>query len=312
MKHSISVVVPVYNSESSLPELVTRLEPILRSIADRSELVLVNDGSADASWEVIQRLARQHAWIKGVSLMRNYGQHGALLCGIRAARYELVATMDDDLQHPPEELRHLLAALDQGSDVVYGTPKKERHGLMRDMASQATKWALQHAMGAETARNVSAFRLFRTELRDAFSDCQGPFVSIDVLLTWATRKFTAVRVQHDSRRLGQSSYTLGKLIITALNLTTGFSALPLHFASLTGFALTLFGFTVLVYVIGRYLLEGGSVPGFPFLASIVAVFSGAQLFALGIIGEYLARIHFRTMGRPPYAVRAVTESASAE
>jgi len=128
-------------------------------------------------------------------------------------------------------------------------------------------------------------------------------VSIDVLLTWATTRFAAVTVEHHPRRVGQSAYTLRKLITHALNMMTGFSTLPLQLASLIGFGFTVFGLLVLAYVIGRFAINGGSVPGFPFLASIVAIFSGAQLFALGIIGEYLARAHFRLMDKPAYTVR---------
>jgi glycosyltransferase involved in cell wall biosynthesis len=307
MKHSISVVVPVYNSEASLRELINRLQPVLYSIAEKCEVILVNDASLDNSWKIIQQIASQITWVRGVSLMRNYGQHNAILCGVREARYDLIVTLDDDLQHPPEEIPRLIAALDEGYDVVYGTPEKQQHGLLRDLASQITKFGLRHAMGARTARQVSAFRAFRTSLREAFAAYRGPYVALDVLLTWGTRNFSAVRVRHDSRKHGRSSYTLTKLVLAALNLTTGFTTVPLHFASIMGFVFTLFGFSVLAFVLFQYVMHGRGVPGFPFLASIIAMFSGAQLFALGIIGEYIARMHFRTMDRPPYVVRKTTE-----
>jgi len=301
---SLSVVVPVYNSQSTLRRLVERLEPVLRSAGGAFELILVNDGSRDGSWDVAAALSREHAWVKSIDLMRNFGQHNALLCGIREARNAVTVTLDDDLQNPPEEVPKLLARLEEGLDVVYGTPAKEQHGLLRDLASQATKLALQKAMGAEVARHVSACRAFRTQGREAFADYRGQCVSIDVLLTWGTTRFGAVEVQHDPRQGGVSNYTFRKLVTHALNMVTGFSTFPLQLASLVGFGCTLFGIAVLAYVIGRYLIEGTSVPGFPFLASMIAIFSGAQLFAIGIIGEYLARMHFRTMDRPAYTVRA--------
>jgi undecaprenyl-phosphate 4-deoxy-4-formamido-L-arabinose transferase len=248
--------------------------------------------------------------VRGISLLRNYGQHNALLCGIRAATGEIILTIDDDLQHPPEEVPLLLDRLAEGADVVYGTPDRESHGLFRDLASQITKIVLQEAMGAEVARDVSAFRVFRTQLREAFATYSNPSVSIDVLLTWATTRFAAVRVRHEPRTIGVSNYTFRKLLRHALNMMTGFSTRPLQIASLIGFSFTLFGMAVLVYVIGRYLIQGGSVPGFPFLASVIAIFSGAQLFALGIIGEYLARMHLRMMDRPTYAVREQTRRVS--
>jgi undecaprenyl-phosphate 4-deoxy-4-formamido-L-arabinose transferase len=281
---------------------VARLARVLEPNRELGELILVNDGSRDRSWEVIQELAGAHSWIRAFNLMRNYGQHNALLCGIRAARYAVIVTLDDDLQTPPEEIPRLLAELEKGCDVVYGTPQHQAHGFLRNMASSITKLALRGAMGATTARQVSAFRVFRTHLRDAFANYSGPYVSIDVLLTWGTRRFSAIPVRNDPRTIGVSNYTVGKLIAHAMNMMTGFSTLPLQIASIIGFLFTFFGFAVLCYVVGRYFLQGGSVPGFPFLASVIAIFSGAQLFALGIIGEYLARMHFRMMDRPSYAI----------
>src|SRR5215212_5780797 len=223
---------------------------------------------------------------------------------ILTARYDVVVTLDDDLQNPPEEIPRLLNMLNEGYDVVYGTPESEQHGLLRDVASQITKLALQSAMGAATARKVSAFRVFRTRVREAFRTYQSPYVSVDVLLTWGTTRFAAIQVRHDERRIGRSNYTVRKLIVHALNMMTGFSTLPLQLASVVGFVFTLFGLGLFAYVIGRYVVQGTTAPGFPFLASMMAIFSGAQLFSLGIIGEYLARIHFRTMDRPSYAIRS--------
>jgi undecaprenyl-phosphate 4-deoxy-4-formamido-L-arabinose transferase len=304
---TISVIIPVFNSDETLNEVIKQLCLVLPAIASQYEIVLVNDGSRDHSWELIYRLSEELSWVRGINLMRNYGQHNALLCGIRAARHEIIVTMDDDLQHPPEEIPKLLSKLSEGYDVVYGTPQREQHGLWRDMASQVTKIALQGAMGSQTARMVSAFRAFRTSLREAFQSYNGPFVSIDVLLTWGTTRFSAIPVQHNPRKAGLSNYTFRKLVVHALNMMTGFSVLPLQLASLVGFVFTFFGLLVLVYVIVRYLIQGGSVPGFPFLASTLAIFSGAQLFALGIIGEYIARMHFRLMDKPPYTIRKISD-----
>jgi len=307
---NLSVVVPVYNSEQSLPALVSRLHPVLKAAASAYEIIFINDGSRDRSWQVICELAAQNSWIRGIDLMRNFGQHNALLCGIRAAQYEIIVTMDDDLQHPPEEIPKLLEKLAEGHEVVYGTPEEEQHGFWRDLASQITKIALQTAMGSEIARRVSAFRVFRTHVRDAFAHYQGSFVSIDVLLTWATTRFAAIPVHHDPRTIGASNYTFRKLAVHAFNMITGFSTLPLQLASLMGVALTFLGMGLLVFVIGRYLIQGVSVPGFTFLASVIVIFSGAQLLALGIIGEYLARIHFRIMERPSYVVRRKSEGGT--
>jgi len=275
---------------------------VLESISPDFEIILVEDGGGDGSWDVIRELAGRDPHVKGIQLVRNFGQHNALLCGIRAAAHEIVVTLDDDLQNPPEEIGKLIEKLREGYDVVYGTPLKEEHGFWRDIASRITKVALKSAMGAETARHVSAFRAFRTTLRRAFADYRNPSISIDVLLTWGTARFSHVMVEHRPRNDGASGYTLRKLIGHALNMMTGFSTLPLQLASVVGFAFTIFGLLVLAYVVGRYLIQGGIVPGFAFLASIIAIFAGAQLFAIGIIGEYLARMHLQSMERPSYVI----------
>lgn len=305
---NISIVVPVFNSQNTLDDLVQRLTPVMQSLCSEYEIILVNDGSRDRSWEMIQKICQITTHVRGLNLMRNYGQHNALLCGLRTARFEVVVTLDDDLQNPPEEISKLIQELDRGFDVVYGTPVKQAQSLWRNLASLITRIALQSTMGVKQARNVSAFRALRTHLRDAFDGYRSPYVILDVLLTWGTTRFSAVTVNHDPRKVGKSNYNLKKLILHAINMITGFTVLPLQFASFLGFAFALFGIIVLIYVIGRYLIQGGSVPGFPFLASIIAIFSGVQLFALGIIGEYLARMHYRLMERPPYIVRDDTNS----
>jgi len=177
---SISVVIPVYNNAGGLAPLMERLAPVLASLTREYEAILVNDGSSDTSWEVIEELHQTYGWLRGINLMRNYGQHSALLCGIRAARNALIVTIDDDLQTPPEEIPRLVEQLKEGNDVVYGVPRIEQHGLWRNAASKLTKIGLKSVMGAETARNVSAFRVFRKNVREAFRHYDGPFVSIEI------------------------------------------------------------------------------------------------------------------------------------
>lgn len=302
-----SLIIPVYRAEASLHELHQRLSEVMKAVSSSYEIIFVEDCGGDHSWEIIVKLSRLDVRTRGIQLSRNFGQHNALLCGIRAAKGNVIITLDDDLQHPPEEILKLLNKLAKGFDVVYGTPQKEQHGFLRNFASWITKIALQGTMGVKIARNVGAFRAFRAHLRTAFNDYQGSFVSVDVLLTWGTKRFAAVPVVHNSRRAGKSNYTFRALVTHALNMMTGFSVLPLQLASLIGFVFTLFGLAVLMYVLGRYFIQGERMPGFPFLASIIAIFSGAQLFALGIIGEYLARVHFRIMEKPPYVIRSRAE-----
>lgn len=296
---AVSVVVPVYNAADRLTKLAERVSSALEHVA--FELILVNDGSADSSWEVILALCSDRR-ITGIDLMRNYGQHNAVLAGVRAARAPVIVTIDDDLQNPPEEIPRLVAALTD-ADVVYGTPIERQHGFVRNAGTGLAKIALSAVVGRDTARRVSAFRAFRADLRNAFADFAGSYVSIDVLLSWGAQRVESVPVHHHLRAEGRSGYSFGRLATHALNVLTGFSTRPLRLASLIGLASTCFGLAVLVYVLVRYFTVGNPVPGFPFLASLISIFSGAQLLTLGIMGEYLARMHVRIMERPTYVVR---------
>ena len=310
----ISVVIPVYGSEKILDKLHARLVSVLEGNASQFEIIFVEDCGGDESWSVIAALAERDNRVKGIKLNRNFGQHNALLCGIREARFPVIVTMDDDLQHPPEEIPKLLAELDADCDVVYGTPRQERHGFLRDSASVLTKLILQNAMGAKAARSVSAFRAFRAPLREAFATYHSPVVSIDALLSWSTDRISATQVEHQSRaEEGSSGYNFFKLLNHAFNLMTSFTVLPLRIASVTGTIFLLFGVLILAWVLVGYLAAGDErVPGFAFLASMIAIFSGAQLFSLGIFGEYLARIHYKTMDQPSYVVKTITGSDMAE
>ena len=230
---SLSVVVPVYNSSASLSDLVLRLAAVLPTFSSTYELILVNDASLDDSWQVIERLTQEHRWVHGIDLARNYGQHNALLCGIREALGDIIVTMDDDLQHPPEELPRLLERLEEGTDVVYGTPLREQHRLWRVVGSQVSKIVLQRAMGAKAARSISAFRAFRRQGARAFEDYKNPFVNVDVLLSWGARSFAVVHARHDPRRTGRSNYTFRMLLRHTVTMLTGFSLLPLRVASVS-------------------------------------------------------------------------------
>ncbi len=299
---SLSIVVPCYCSCKILPDLVKELANELPNLSNRYEVILVNDGSPDNTWQVILDLAQEYKWIRGVNLTRNFGQHNALLCGIRMATNEIVITIDDDMQNPPTEISKLIGKLNEGFDVVYGSQSHRDYGLMRSLATIMTKWILKSVIGIENARKVSPFRAFWTHLRDTFADYRGSFVSIDVLLSWATSRFSSVYTEHRPRTIGSSNYNWYKLFTHSFNLLTGFTVLPLQFASILGFICTIFGIGILIYVLGRYFLFGSPVAGFTFLASSIAIFSGAQLLALGIIGEYLARMHYRLLDKPPYAI----------
>ncbi|MEO5897316.1 MAG: glycosyltransferase family 2 protein [Vicinamibacterales bacterium] len=298
----MSVVVPVFGDGGDLDDLVTRVAQSLGSGQRVWELILVNDGSPAATWEKILLLTRTST-VRGINLRRNFGQQNALLAGILASTGDIVVTMDDDLQHPPEEIPRLLEKI-QTADVVYGTPAARVRGWTRNLISTLTKLMLASVLGAAHARDIAAFRAFRGSLRSVFTGYRSPSVSIDVMLSWATTSMTAVPVAYAPRRRGESGYGIRPLVRLTINLVTGFSVWPLRVASLIGLAVAAFGGLVLVFVLVRYMTADTTVPGFAFLASLSAIFAGTQLFAIGIIGEYVARVHFRTMDKPAYVVES--------
>jgi undecaprenyl-phosphate 4-deoxy-4-formamido-L-arabinose transferase len=309
---AISVVIPVYRAEQTIQKLYRELADTLPAIAPIFEIIFVEDGGGDGSWTLIDAITQTDPRVRGIRMSRNYGQHNALLAGIRAARHELIVTMDDDLQHPVSEIQPMLNALDPDHDVVYGVPQSKQHSLSRTVASQLVRIALAGAIGGNIARHVSAFRVFRTGLRNGFAEFRSPYVSIDVLLSWSTARFTAVPVQHVARTAGKSGYSWRRLIRTAIDLAIGFNVFPLRLASLIGFLSVVFGLAILFFVLVNFLIHGSAVPGFAFLASMIAIFSGAQMFTLGIFGEYFARMYFRSIDRPPYVIAEVSDGTTGE
>ncbi|WP_248963962.1 glycosyltransferase family 2 protein [Sphaerisporangium perillae] len=301
---SVSVVIPCYRSAQSLPELVTRLTAVLRDMSVPHEVILVVDGSPDDTWKVAADLAGRFGAVRALHLSRNYGQHNALVAGIREAEFDVVVTMDDDLQHPPEQIPLLLAALEGDRlDLVYGVPHEEEHGALRSLASRSVKTAMSSALGFRTARMISAFRAFRTHLRHGFEGFAGPHASVDVALSWATTRVGSVKVHMDQRRHGPSNYTLRMLLRHTANMLFGYSAVPLRVASYLGFMVGVFGLFLGGSVLWNFAVGNTTVVGFTSLASMITLFSSAQLIAVGVLGEYVGRLHSSGMGRPMYVVR---------
>ncbi|GAA0374257.1 glycosyltransferase family 2 protein [Microbispora corallina] len=301
---SVSVVIPCYRSARTLPRLVAGLMPVLREVSPDHEVILVVDGSPDDTWAAASRLARDVDGVRAIHLSRNYGQHNALVAGIRDARGDVVVTMDDDLQHPPEQIPLLLSTLEgERLDLVYGVPHQEEHGCLRSLASRSVKAGMAAALGIGAAREISAFRAFRTRLRDGFDGLRGPHASVDVALSWATTRVGSVRVHMRRRGDGRSNYTPRLLVRHTVNMLVGYSSAPLRAASLLGFLAGVLGLLLAGVVLWRFLTGGITVAGFTTLASMVALFSSAQLMSIGVLGEYIGRIHGGGMGRPTYVVR---------
>lgn len=309
----LSIVIPCYRTSPVLRELVSRIGAAVGDLVSAGtvsewEVVLVVDGSPDDTASVARSIAEKDKHVVVAELHRNYGQHNALLAGIRLARYDLIITMDDDLQHPPEEIGKLLAVLaDPAVDLVYGVPVAEEHDVLRSAASRLVKTALA-ATGVTNAQWVGAFRGFRTQLREAFATASDPSPNVDVLLSWATTNVRAASVRMEKRATGRSGYTFPKLVRHAMNMITGYGTVPLRLATWFGFVFGLLGFVTLAYVLIAYLVGLTTAPGYTTTVGLVALFSGVQLVTIGIIGEYVGRAHFRSMNKPTYFIRSVTRS----
>ncbi|GAA2528867.1 glycosyltransferase family 2 protein [Pilimelia columellifera] len=299
----VSIVVPCFRSADTLPELTEHLATVMPGCATAYEVVLVVDDGGDDTWRVAAALARQRPNVRAIRLARNYGQHNALVAGVRAARYEVVVTMDDDLQHPPEQIPTLLAALTEDVDLVYGVADHEEHGAARSLASRLVKSSMARAMKVRDARHISAFRAFRSFLAGGLDQIAGPHACIDVALSWGTTRIAATTVRMRQRPNGTSGYTLRGLLRHTANMLLGYSTLPLRLVTIAGFAVGLVGLALFAQVVYRYVTGATTVAGFTTVASMVALFAAAQMVALGVLGEYIGRIHTGGMGRPTYVIR---------
>ena len=300
-----SVIIPVYRSSSLLCVLVPKIIKIFTDKQVSCEVILVNDASPDDSWQVIQRLQREFpSHILAIDLMRNFGQHNALMCGLRHARGRYIVTMDDDGQHPPEEIPKLLDALARsGADVVYGVPDRRKHPWWRNLGAWVVirffQWALH------TRVIPSAFRLLRHEVAEAVARYPYHFTHLDGLILWNTDRVVQVEVEHRPRQAGRSGYSFRKLLHLALNVFTNFSLLPLQVASVLGLAAAAGGLLMgLVYLV-LWLAGQIAVPGYASTIVAILVLGGLQLLALGVLGEYLGRVHLNLNQRPQYTIRQI-------
>ncbi len=308
----LSVVIPVYRSSATLRPLIARLCAILDRLKMSYELVLVDDASPDDSWQVLRELQAAHPdRLVAIQLMRNYGQHNALMCGFRHARGEIVVTMDDDLQNPPEEIPKLLEAMRQGGlDLVYGRYSSKKHSTWRNAGSSLAGGFYRLVFGNSV--QVTAFRAIHRALLTTIFSYDLNFTFIDGLLAWNTQRIGQVDVDHQPRGTGRSGYSARKLMVLALNLFTNFSLLPLQVVSAMGLVVSGAGFLLAIYYLVMALLSRIAVPGYASIIIAVLIIGGTQLLALGIIGEYLGRLHLNVNRKPQYQVRTALCSTRSE
>ena len=307
----LSIVIPVYNEKATLQELVSRCISVGDSLDKSYELILVDDGSRDNSVAMIKEAANQHAGkIVGVFLNRNYGQHAAVMAGFEQSRGEVVVTLDADLQNPPEEIPKLLEHIEQGCEVVGSVREQRQDSWFRKTASRFINKAVQRATGVMMSDYGCMLRAYRRNIVDAMLQCHERSTFIPVLANSFAHKTAEINVKHAQREQGESKYSVWKLINLQFDLLTSMTTFPLRLLSILGGAIALLGFCFSLLLIALRLIHGAAWAGegvFTVFA-VLFVFIGAQLLALGLLGEYIGRIYNDVRARPRYFIREIVGS----
>lgn len=304
---SLSIVVPTFRGQATVPHLLEQLWS--ESFPADVEIVLVDDGSEDGSADHIRTWLNTHDVARGtliyIELARNFGEHNAVMAGLSAARGDLVLTLDDDLQHRPQDALRLFEALRDlpHIDIAYGQLIRKRHAAWRNVGSRATDWILGRLVGKPTGVRLSTFRCVRQRVVDEILRYEGPFPFVDGLLLQRTNRIVGVAVTHAERTSGSSGYGLPQLLRLFLNVATGFSVVPLRLSLAAGSALGLAGFLMAGYALGTYFVSG-EVAGWTSIFVAVTLLSGFQLLMLGLVGEYVGRVLLTVSGRPQHSIRS--------
>ena len=296
-----SVVIPVYNSKLTLEKLSDRLRTVFETISEDFEIIFVDDGSQDGSWQKLKEMRNKDNRIKIIQLMRNFGQHNALMCGFNFVSGDYVITMDDDLQNPPEEIPKLINKISEGYDIVYGKYISKKHSTFRNIGSKLIQLVYKKVFSVQN--NLTAFRIIKRPLVKSILKYEKSYVFIDGLLAWNTKNIGFVHVLHHERKVGKSGYAFKKLFALSLNMITNFSIVPLQISSIMGLLFAVLGFIMATYFLLKKIIYDIPVAGYTSLIIAITIFAGIQLLTLGLIGEYIGRIHLNINKKPQYEIR---------
>jgi undecaprenyl-phosphate 4-deoxy-4-formamido-L-arabinose transferase len=308
----ISVVIPVFNEEPVLRSMHRRLTAALAGLARTYEVILVDDGSTDATAAILADLAREDSHVTVVELARNFGQHAAVFAGFEHARGRIVVTMDADLQNPPEEIPKLLAKIDEGFDVVGGWREQRKDSVLRTIPSRIVNAFTSRMLGCAMRDYGCMLRAYRREI--VLRMCQYKEIAsfIPALATAVGGRITEVRVAHEERRAGRSKYNLVRLLKLNYDLVTGFSMFPLQLLSIIGFLFSFLGIGFGIFLGIRRLIVGPEVEGVFTLFAILFFFVGTLYMALGLLGEYVGRIYLEVRRRPRFIVARIVRQDGCE
>ncbi len=299
---AVSIIVPVFHGGRFLRDLYRRISQALETVDGEFEVIFVEDGGGDGSWEILKQLRRDHPETKILRLSRNFGQHNALMCGFSVARGRYVITLDDDLQFFPEDIPLLLHEVEKGYHVVFGYPAEKQHGLLRNLASAILQGLFRKIFGLPSGFRTSSFRVLRGEIVREMLHYRTPFPHVSAMAMSITRNATSIPVRHAPRADGKSTYSFRKLLKVTFNLLIHYSSLPLEYSCLFGALISVMSFSVGCWYLLKKLIWGVSPPGWTSLMVMLSLMTGTLLIVLAVIGEYLIRVLGEVSSRPQYVV----------
>jgi len=300
----ISVVIPVFNEEDNLRELGERLILTLTTMGRPYEIIFVDDGSTDGSWQLLTDLHGQYPQnIRALQFHRNFGQHQAIFAGFQAAKGKVMVTLDADLQNPPEEIPRLVAKLEEGYDTVGGWRENRQDSIFRRLPSQLVNYVMSRVTGVKLRDYGCMLRAYRRSVVDSINQCQESSSFIPALANLFAQRVAEIPVGHAERERGTSKYGIIKLLRLNFDLMTGFSNLPIHLVGFMGVTIALLGLLFGFMLIIRRIFVGPEVEGVFTLFAILFVFVGLNTLGLALIGEYVGRIYREVRGRPRFVVR---------
>ena len=303
----VSVVIPVFNEELVLHEFYPRLKKEAESWGKSYELLFVDDGSTDNSFELICKWKKIDSNIRVVKFTRNFGQQAAVLAGFRESRGNIVVQIDSDLQNPPEEIKRLLGAFTDEVDLVVTIPRKRRDSSLRVLGSKVLYSLAQALFGNRFKLNLSSFRAMRRSVIEKIDQCQDRSRYMAVLMSWMAVPTVHVEVDHHLRKMGQTKYGVLPLLRLTWDLITGYSNFPLRLVTYLGLLGAGIGFAIMMFLLYQRLVAGILIEGFVVLSAVFSFFAGVQLLSIGFLGEYLGRVHLKIQNRPDYIVHKVID-----
>lgn len=302
MEATYSVIIPVYRSEQIIEKTIQRIVEVSEKEGFNLELVLVNDGSPDNSWSIIENAAKKDARLKAINLLKNYGQHTAVYCGIKESKGDFIITMDDDLQNPPEELHHLISKINEGYDLVFAEFNQKMHAGFRKLGTRIIAYLNNKIFGKPKELKLTNFRIFTRATANRVIAYRTNYPYIPGLLLMSASKMANVKTEHHKREVGSSNYTLMRILTLVARLLFNYSSYPLKIVSGAGIIISLLSFFAGVFFIAKSVILGVEVQGWTTIVALLSFLCGFILIMLGIMGEYLARIMNQLASSEPYQI----------